>query len=144
MSHGIFATILDCVGIECPADTLARAAPLERQENEITIAQVRHQGWYLDALSALNPNFDQSPYLGDWFSARRKNWKLVRSSAGRVFLYNLDVDPSEEHDVSSSEAAIVQSLLPIVESLPPYRTSDTPSGLPTETLRLLRGLGYIN
>jgi arylsulfatase A-like enzyme len=93
------------------------------------------------------------PTKGIAFAIRVKNWKLVsiaQDSYGRkqqTLLYDLSVDPGEQHDLSSKEPARLAAMR---ETMKQVRTRQLQTATPSQTVPLdpeaeerLRTLGYV-
>jgi arylsulfatase A-like enzyme len=73
--------------------------------------------------------------------------KLLWNSLGRHALYDLERDPREEHDLAAANPARVKEALGLLDrvvlSLPAPGAPGPPVALDEETLKALRGLGYV-
>jgi len=66
--------------------------------------------WELGRLSQRNPSFDFTGLDRDLVSVRDKAHRLIRTSDGAQELFNLGDDPSEDHDVATSQPEILARL----------------------------------
>ena len=121
------------VGLTLPANT--EGVPIGNRE--LVLAESSR-----DALSIRlwGPRFDRA-----LISGIRWPWKLIMSDTGSSELYRLDDDPGELLNVADGEAE--KSLMNAIEEAraafkPPERSS-SPESVSPETMKNLRGLGYI-
>jgi arylsulfatase A-like enzyme len=142
-THGLYMTILNLVGKKAIGDQPARMPALDDQKLSVVVAQMRHQGEYLNSLLKRNPTFDTSPFAGDWASASEGDWKLHRSNAGTIHLYNLLDDPAEEKDIAAAHPDVVKRLIPFIKGLPECTLLKKDKEVPADLKDLLRSLGYI-
>jgi len=142
-THGIFATILETVGVPGPDDGLPRIVALHQQELDVTVGQMRQQSWYLEDVRRLNESLDTSTIAGDWMTVSDGTWKLWRSNQGGVRLHHVLQDPAEEIDVAAGNPEIVERLARQLVRLPRFERGETAPEPGEEARELLRILGYI-
>jgi hypothetical protein len=84
---------------------------------------------------------------GSWRALYLGRRKLLWNSLGNHRLYDLETDPREQNDRSSSDPDRAREALGLLDkvmtSLPPPGDPAPPSVLDEETLKALRGLGYV-
>jgi arylsulfatase A-like enzyme len=139
-TQGIGATVLEFAGMSAPPGW---APALDRQRLLVAVAQMRHQGWYVDLVKSRASHFDAAPFEGDWATATDGTWKLLRSTAGWQRLYHLPTDPTEIVDVAAEHPDVVARLSPELDALPKWGAAPTPIEMPQDTQDALRSLGYI-
>jgi len=92
------------------------------------------------------------PTLAGWSSVRalvNGRWKLVRAS--RPALFDLEADPSEQHDLASAQIALARSMAARIDEIGRDSASiarssaqtGPSSALPPDTAARLRSLGYV-
>ncbi|MDD5307310.1 MAG: sulfatase [Deltaproteobacteria bacterium] len=88
---------------------------------------------------------DVKAYSTDYRSLMSGARKLIVSSSGAKQLFDLAVDPSESHDLSSSEPTLVTELSAILDSWPPGRAvgPGAPVSLTKDEEKRLKALGYL-
>jgi arylsulfatase A-like enzyme len=148
---GVFATILDLLGIEAPP-TLQVPSLLPLATGEGPAPQTPILSESLDAGEPLGSGNDPQMKGGVHLRALREGrFKLVESSAGDLLLYDLASDPAEEHDLATAQPAETAALRQRLEAarvrlgLPPLDRVDAKSGPPAldaATREQLRQLGY--
>jgi arylsulfatase A-like enzyme len=84
---------------------------------------------------------------GAWRALYLGKRKFLWNSLGNHALYDLEQDPREERDLAAMEPGRVKEALGLLErvvlSLPAPGASGPPVSLDEETLKALRGLGYV-
>ncbi len=84
---------------------------------------------------------------GAWRALYVGHRKFLWNSLGNHALYDLEQDPREERDLASVDPGRLKEGLglldKVVSSLPPPGASGPPGNLDEETLKALRGLGYV-
>ncbi len=84
---------------------------------------------------------------GSWRALYLGRRKLLWNSLGNHRLYDLETDPREENDLSGADPALLAETLGLLQkvlaSLPPPGAAGPPAILDEETLKALRGLGYV-
>ena len=84
---------------------------------------------------------------GAWRALYFGGQKLLWNSLGRHALYDLERDPHEEHDLAAADPERLQEAVALLEkvvaSLPAPGDPGPPVSLDEETLKALRGLGYV-
>ena len=124
--HDLFATILSVCGLPVPENTAGRSF-----------------------------GSHSSPAVGEFENAVIRQHRVIYDGSYKYFsyererpeeLYNLDADPMERRNLAAEHPAIAESmakqLRQWVDVHPPrYETKKTE--VPTETLRALKGLGYL-
>ncbi len=100
------------------------------------------------ALAWLYPDRATERYprlAGERRSVEHSGWKLIRSSAGDVELYDLGDDPGETSNLAADRTGLRHDLeVELSRGAKEERRSDTGSGtISRETLERLRDLGYV-
>ncbi len=139
-TNGIYETIADLAGLDSGAR--AHHPALELQDDDLVFAQMRHQQRYLDLFKEHYPEFDPSPFDGDWMTACDGRWKLLESSKGVLRLYDVVNDHAEGTDVKDAHPEIVARLRKAIESLPRFKANDSDEAMPVQVEELLNGIGY--
>jgi arylsulfatase A-like enzyme len=84
---------------------------------------------------------------GAWRALYLGNRKLLWNSLGKHALYDLERDPREEHDLGAAHPERVKEAIGVLDrvvlSLPAPGAPGPPGNLDEETLKALRGLGYV-
>jgi arylsulfatase A-like enzyme len=142
-THGIFLSILGWTGIQAPIDRFQRMPALDHQHLSVTVAQIRHQGEYLEGLRKRNPKFDPTPFAGDWNSVFDGMWKLRVSNTGNVQLFHVPDDPAEEKNLIKDFPREAKRLISFLAELPDFRYGEKPKEIPKSIQELLKSLGYI-
>ena len=97
-------------------------------------------------LAEVNPLAFMSPE-GSWRALYFGRHKLLWNSLGNHALYDLEQDPGERNDLSRIDPArtteAIGLLDKVLSSLPPPGEPGPPTTLDEETLKALRGLGYV-
>ena len=97
-------------------------------------------------LAEVNPLAFMSPE-GSWRALDFGRHKLLWNSLGNHELYDLEQDPGERNDLSRIDPArtteAIGLLDKVLSSLPPPGEPGPPTTLDEETLKALRGLGYV-
>lgn len=143
LTHGIFSTLLEILGMNPPSAQPQIALPLDDQQLAVTVAQMRHQENYLRNLKDIASEFDPSPFAGDWFSVYDGEWKLIRSTSGSLYLFNIQNDPSETSDLSRLHTDEIERLSSYLDGLPAFDRGKNLKDMSKEVVELLKSLGYI-
>jgi arylsulfatase A-like enzyme len=84
---------------------------------------------------------------GSWRALYLGRHKLLWNGLGNHRLYDLEADPQEENDLSTTDRPrteeAIRLLDRVVSSLPPPGKPGSPASLDEETLKALRSLGYV-
>jgi len=139
-SHGIFMTILELLGLDHDREPVEPS--LARQELQVVGAQMRNQGKMLDHLVSTYPDFDPTPFQGDWFAACDGRWKLVRTGQNELRLHDLAKDPDESENVLGEYPDQAVRLAPYLDALPPFNRGRDDREVSGEIIEMLRSLGY--
>ena len=135
-NHRLFPTLLAAAGVEVPTGIATR--PLGGDAAPVVI-EVRRS----DANVRLFGDF----FDRDLRAIRDEGYKLIESSRGDVWLFDLEADPGEGSDLAAAEpervAGLAGRLARIAESLPPLYDPEARAELSPETEEALRALGYL-
>jgi arylsulfatase A-like enzyme len=126
----VLPMVLDLVGLSPPPSVQGGIPP---RRGHPLVAEV-------DPLPALSQD-------GAWRALFAGSLKLVWNSKGRHRLYDLDRDPTEDHDLAARERQRVARLAALVEryfaSLPAPGDAGPRRALDEETRKALESLGYV-
>jgi len=151
---GVFATILDLAGIEAPPTLqVGSLLPLVRG-SAASPGPVLSERMKATALAGEEMDLGDPQMRGDvrYRALRSGDWKLVETSEGEHFLYDLAGDPGERHDLASErprELARMRSELETARlalELPELDADLASKAMPeldSETQERLRELGYV-
>jgi arylsulfatase A-like enzyme len=142
---GLPAFLLATAGLTVP-ETMARRS-FERQAGSPAVAQHQHFGWYIDRIRRADPDFDPTPYRGDWNFVAADDYALLWTpdqgpESARLIDYR--ADPDLAHDLSDRLPQVTERLRALAASLPRFAGSATPETPPVdrELRRRLEALGY--
>jgi len=135
----LMPTVLDVLGLQVPANlpgqSLARPDAIRSRP---VFSETLPDGF----LSVLHPRFDRTER-----AVFKWPHKFIGSTAGKRELYSLEVDPTEEHDLSGSQAELSKefetTLARWLESTPQFRPSRSNGDISEAQKERLRALGYI-
>jgi arylsulfatase A-like enzyme len=144
---GLPGLVLSLVGAEMPE--LMEARSLDKYWDEHSVAQHRNYEWYLKRIRAADPDFDDTPYKGDWMAVVGRRFMSIWSTeqgpdSARLFDYRLDA--ALERDVAfqfPKEADRLREIgrkLPGFGEMPPQENNEE---LDPEIQRRLKALGYV-
>jgi arylsulfatase A-like enzyme len=151
---GVFATILDFAGIEAPPTLqVASLAPLASGASHEGGGPILSELHVFRELGGSPPRPDPQMQADRRFRLLRDgSLKLVVSSKGDRFLYDLAADPGETHDLSTQRPADLARLLARMQQvqeqigLPaldaPLADGGKPQEVDAATRERLRALGY--
>jgi arylsulfatase A-like enzyme len=142
-THGLYRTLLRIAHVDAENPDPSPIEPLSAQQTRHTVALMRHQGKYIHTLYEVNKSFDPRPYAGHRMTAFDGRWKLTRSTAGFIHLYDIEQDPGEENDLSSRHSEVVDTLTPVLDRLPAFDRGSRTEDIPEDTRQLLEALGYV-
>jgi arylsulfatase A-like enzyme len=142
-------TVLDACGL--PADALASAGTSlldpTRSPAEFVIAENDRPINGVELLHGAFPDFDTTAIDRPMRMLRTSRYKLVWRGGGETQLFDLESDPGEEHDITSSQPAIAAELLADLEAWmsahEPDAAQESFEGSDPASLEQLRALGYI-
>jgi arylsulfatase A-like enzyme len=151
---GVFATILELAGIEAPPTLqVGSLAPLARGESRAgggPILSELHVSPEITPSAA--PRDPQMHYDRRYRLLREGSFKLIETSKGERFFYDLASDPSETRDLAAERSADVSAMharlakleqeigLPALDA--PLGEGGAPPELDAATRENLRALGY--
>jgi len=131
----IFPTVFDVLKLPIPPSS---GQPLSRVSHEI-VAE--------DYASGLRIGWFGEGYRRDLTATYKDDWKYIRSSKGKVELYNLSADPGEENNLAAVDRDVAASLDGDVTSwlgrVPLFDGTKETSLVPSrELIEQLKALGY--
>jgi arylsulfatase A-like enzyme len=140
----IFATLLEFADVPVPEGLAARS--LARPERDRALIS-EYPVPYAPLLRKY-PELDATPFEVSLESIRLGRHKLLRSSDGRVSLYDLREDPREERDLVDVDPERARTLSHALDAWhadrrPPQRTTRPAEPLSDEEAERLRALGYL-
>jgi arylsulfatase A-like enzyme len=150
---GVYATILDLADIE-PPPTLHVGSLLPVLAGEAGGGPVLSERHALSAMASGSVEVSHPLMQPDWRyrAYRAGNWKLIETSRGETFLFDVAADPSESRNLAADqpfELARLEEDLAQVRAelgLPALDAAFEPSAAPeldAETTQRLRELGYV-
>lgn len=152
---GAFATILELADLEPPPTLqVGSLVPLLRGEGPAG-GPVLSELMMPEAMGGTDrPPLDERNFSDRRYRAYRDGrWKLVESSKGDVYLYDLETDPTEQHDVAAEQREQLARMLAGLEAVRaaidlPALDAELASGdaapeLDEATQERLRQLGYV-
>ena len=149
---GIFATVLDALGIAPPPDQPPAVGPLPRTATEpgptAVVAEYELPVFELAAMAQDTPGYDIGPLAVRQRAAIQGSWKLVRKTPGGNVLYDLARDPGEASPLaadSAPEGIALSGWLDRWEAGIPADAArvSTSHALDAQTRQALHALGYV-
>jgi arylsulfatase A-like enzyme len=151
---GVFATILDLAGIEAPPTLqVPSLAPLAAGVSQEDVGPVLSELHVFRELASADPRPDPQMQTDRRYRLLREGQlKLVTTSQGDRFLYDLAVDPGEQHDLVTERPADLARMLarmtqveqqiglPAIDAA--LADAEKPPELDEATRERLRALGY--
>lgn len=136
-NHRVFATILAAVGLTMPGDVTLH--DLSETDGTIVIQVQRSDS----NIRLFGPFFDR-----DLWAILDPPYKLIKSTTGKLEVFDLKADPSELRNLTASEPDLTANLLTRLETItlgqPPLFDEKSRAVLRSETEDALRALGYID
>lgn len=156
----VFGTILDLAEIEAPPTLQARSlvplvASSQRPGEPAELWPVLSEKMGSQAMGGGEAVLPDPQMRGDtrYRAFRSGDWKLVESSRGEAFLYDLATDPGEESDLADAQPEALERMRGLLEETRvalqlPYLDADLGAAeampeLDDATLERLRELGYV-
>ncbi|MEN0064266.1 MAG: sulfatase [Myxococcota bacterium] len=151
---GLFATVLDRVGLPVPEATQAPSWFIEPDDERIYAQLLDPFVSQLAAMREAYPYVDFAPYAETYCAAFEGDLKLLYGSSGRRELFHLGRDPNERRDLGKvavrKREALVEALHAWEDGLTPYdpglRTEADGRGANRQDAaeqRMLAALGYV-
>ena len=142
---GLPGFLLATAGVEAPEPMASRS--LTRRSGEPAVAQHRHFGWYIDRIHRSDPDFDATPYRGDWIFVADDDYALLWSpeqGPDTARLIDYRTDPDLAHDLSDRLPGVAARLRAVAEALPRFDARPSPASPPSdrELRERLEALGY--